>query len=108
MSITRHPAIEAYFASETNDDGDALKNVFTHDATVRDEGSTIVGLDAIASWRTAAKAKYDYTAEPLEAQENQTQSVVRVRLAGNFPGSPAVVTYTFELREGKVSALKIG
>ncbi|MNR00502.1 hypothetical protein D3C85_1162760 [compost metagenome] len=58
MSITRHPAIAAYFTSETGTDVDALKTVFTHDATVLDEGKTIVGIDAIIAWRAAAKAKY--------------------------------------------------
>ena len=80
MSITRHPAIEAYFTSETGTDVGTLNTVFTQDATVLDEGKTIVGIDAITAWRAAAKAKYQYTAEPVDSQEDEAKSVISVRL----------------------------
>lgn len=108
MNITQHPAIEAYFAHESATDVDTLSTVFAHDAVVKDEGETIVGLDAIAAWRTAARKKYQYTVEPLDSQEDDQRSVVRVRLAGNFPGSPAGVNFTFRVRDAKVAALEIG
>ncbi len=108
MSITRHPAIEAYFTSETGTDVGTLKTVFTQDATVLDEGKTIVGIDAITAWRAAAKAKYQYTAEPVDIQEDEAKSVISVRLSGNFPGSPTVVTYTFSVHDRKINALEIG
>ncbi|MBK5355673.1 nuclear transport factor 2 family protein [Pseudomonas sp. TH41] len=107
MSITQHPAIEAYFASEADTGIGALDVVFTHDATVLDEGKTIVGIDAITAWRQAAKAKYQYTAEPLDSQESESRAVIKVRLSGNFPGSPVVVTYTFSVRDGKIDSLEI-
>jgi len=107
MSITLHPAIEAYFTTETGTGIGALNTMFTHDATVLDEGKTIVGIDAIIAWRAAAKAKYQYTADPLDSQENGVKSVIRVRLSGHFPGSPVVVTYTFSVHDGKINALEI-
>ena len=107
MRITRHPAIEAYFTSEAGIDIGNLDAVFTHHATVLDEGKTIVGIDAITAWRTAAKAKYQYTATPLDSQKDEAKSVISVRLCGNFPGSPAVVTYTFSIHDGKINALEI-
>lgn len=107
MSIAQHPAIEAYFTNETGTGIGALNTVFTHDATVLDEGKTIIGIDAITAWRAAAKARYQYTAEPLDRQENEARSVIRVRLSGHFPGSPVVVTYTFSVHDGKINALEI-
>ncbi|MBZ9783780.1 nuclear transport factor 2 family protein [Pseudomonas sp. REP124] len=107
MSIAQHPAIEAYFTNEAGTDIGALNTVFTHDATVLDEGKTIVGIEAISAWRAAAKAKYRYTAEPLDSQENGAKSVIRVRLSGHFPGSPVVVTHTFSVHDGKITALEI-
>lgn len=107
MNITQHPAIEAYFANESATDLATLSTVFAHDAVVKDEGETIVGLDAIATWRKAARTKYQYTVEPLDSQEDGQQSVVRVRLEGNFPGSPAVVKFNFRVHDGKVTALEI-
>ena len=108
MNITQHPAIEAYFANESATDFDTLGTVFADDAVVKDEGQTIIGLDAIASWRKAARAKYQYTVEPLDSREDEEQSVVRARLVGNFPGSPAVVKFVFHVRDAKVTALEIG
>lgn len=108
MSISQHPAIEAYFANESASDPDSLRTVFAHDAVVKDEGETIVGLDAIAAWRTAARAKYQYSVEPLDSQQVEAKTLVRARLVGNFPGSPAVVTFSFRVRDAKITALEIG
>ena len=107
MGITRHPVIDAYFAAESDADIGSVDSLFATDASVTDEGATIVGIDAITAWKQAAKKKYRYTAEPLESEESDTRSVMQVRLAGNFPGSPVTVTYTFILRDEMITALEI-
>lgn len=107
MSITTHPAIEAYFNSETQADTEVFEQVFAPDATVTDEKQTHAGLDAIKAWRQAAKRKYQYTVEPLDSQINDTSVVVRARLEGTFPGGTAVVTYTFGMQHGKIQTLEI-
>lgn len=108
MSITQHPAIEAYFASEADADLATLNAVFADDAVVRDEGAVMSGIEAIAAWRAASRTRYQYTAEPLDSEETGQRSVVRVRLTGNFPGSPALVNFTFDVRDGKITDLEIG
>lgn len=107
MGITRHPIIKAYFTAESGAGIGSVDSLFAADASVTDEGTTIVGIDAITAWKQASKKKYQYTAEPLESEESDTRSVMRVRLSGNFPGSPVTVTYTFILHDKKITALEI-
>jgi hypothetical protein len=107
MGITQHPAIKAYFAAESDAGMGNVDNIFADDASVTDEGKTIFGIDAITAWKQAAKKNYQYTAEPLGSKESDTRSVMQVRLCGNFPGSPVIVTYTFVLHDGKITALEI-
>jgi len=108
MTITRYPVIEAYFASEAGAAHDVVEHLFTKDASVTDEGVTFCGLEAIASWKQAAKQKYQYTAEPVESWENDGLVIMKVRLSGTFPASPAVVRFKFGLTDGLISRLEIG
>lgn len=107
MGITRHPVIKAYFAAESDAGIGSVDSLFAPDASVTDEGTTIVGIDSITAWKQAAKKKYQYTAEPLESEESDNRSVMQVRLSGNFPGSPVTVRYTFILQDDKITALEI-
>ncbi|KPW98344.1 nuclear transport factor 2 family protein [Pseudomonas syringae pv. coryli] len=108
MNITRYPVIEAYFASEAGTAVDVLEDLFTHDARVIDEGLTVSGVEAIKAWKQAAKHKYQYTVEPVESLESDGLVIVKARLDGTFPGSPAVVRFRFTLTHGLISALEIG
>jgi hypothetical protein len=36
------------------------------------------------------------------------KTVVRARVSGNFPGSPAMLTFTFGLTGDRISELEIG
>lgn len=108
MVIIQHPPIEAYFASETDAGVDIAKHVFAYDARVTDEGQMIYGIEAIKSWRQAAKLKYQYTAELLESLESNGLVIIKVRLSGTFPGSPAVVSFKFGLADEMIKTLEIG
>ena len=55
--------IAAYFAADQRTP-ETLARCFTAQATVRDEGKTHCGRDAIAAWKSDASARYTYTAEP--------------------------------------------
>ncbi|KFE50695.1 nuclear transport factor 2 family protein [Pseudomonas syringae] len=107
MSFTMDPAIQAYFASETAECVDELETIFAPDAAVTDEETAHCGIEAIKAWKQAAKQKYRYTVEPLDGRVSNTGIVVNARLAGTFPGSPAVVTYTFGMQRGKIQTLEI-
>ena len=103
MNLTLHPLIEAYVRSESDDGTDALEQVFSATAVVKDEGRLIEGIDAIKKWKQETKQKYRYTVDPLGSR-----AIMTARLTGNFPGSPIVVNYTFGLQDGNIQSLEIG
>lgn len=106
--MTLPPPIRTYFTAEAPQDGATLAAAFAEDAVVRDEGATHRGPEAIRAWWLAAKAKYRHRAEPLEMTEADDGTVVRARVSGDFPGSPAVLTFTFGLAGDRIRDLRIG
>lgn len=107
MKIELPGPLARYLAAEKITDTEVLERCFAKDATVRDEGHTYKGLEAIKSWKQAAQAKYQYSIEPLSStQEGQTVTL-RARLTGNFPGSPVELTYTVVLVDDKIASLEI-
>jgi ketosteroid isomerase-like protein len=100
-------SIEAYFAADAAQDGSTFAAAFAPDAVVQDEGETHHGPEAIRAWWLAAKAKYHHTAEPLEMAEAEGKTVVRARVSGDFPGSPAVLSFTFGMAGEEIRDLRI-
>ncbi|MHC8287779.1 nuclear transport factor 2 family protein [Pseudomonas sp. XS1P51] len=108
MSIVLPEPLADYFSGEKNTDTAALERCFTADAKVLDEGRVYEGLAAIKAWKVAAQAKYQYSVEPLNVSQTDDVTRVRARLTGNFPGSPAEVTYRFVLQDRRIASLEIG
>lgn len=100
--------IQTYFAADAAQDHAALEAAFTPDAIVHDEGETHHGPDAIRVWWLAAKAKYRHSAEPLDLTEIAGKTVIRARVSGDFPGSPAVLNFSFGLTGNRIHDLRIG
>jgi hypothetical protein len=99
--------IRAYFEADQTPGGPAPIGMFAHNAVVRDEGKTHTGHEAIAAWWNAAKAKYHHTAVPCEIREEKRNFTVRATVTGQFSGSPAVLTFSFQLDDGLIAALEI-
>lgn len=51
-------------------------------------------------------AKY-FTTVPFDTQDNDGVHVVRANVTGNFPGSPACLSYRFGLERGLIDSLEI-
>lgn len=100
--------IQAYFDAERTHDGEALSRVFAPGAVVNDEGRSHAGHDAIEAWRRETKAKYQHVVEPLEAGQTDDVTKVLARVTGQFPGSPAIVTFAFRLKGDQIAELEIG
>lgn len=100
--------LRAYFDADQAAADTAPLDAFAAQAVVRDEGKTHVGHDAIAAWWRAAKAAYGHTAEPLEATDDGGRTLVRARVSGDFPGSPADLTFAFRVENGLITGLEIG
>lgn len=100
--------IQAYFEADRKNSCEALMDCFAPDAIVHDEGRSHSGHHAIGRWLEEAKARYRHVAEPLEARDHDHVTKVRARVTGEFPGSPATLTFAFRLASGKIAALEIG
>ncbi|GEC78100.1 hypothetical protein [Flavobacterium aquatile] len=84
---------------------DAYANCFSETATVFDEGKTHNGKAAIRSWIKKAYETYQVTMKPIEYSE--INQILKAEISGNFPGSPLVLTYEFEIVNQQIQSLKI-
>jgi len=100
-------AIDLYVKAENAGDVESLAECFAPDAIVHDEGHTYEGLAAIKAWKADTKKKYNHTVEPLEVAHRDGKTVLKVKLTGNFPGSPVTLEFSFVLEHGKIASLKI-
>lgn len=98
--------IAAYFEADRCDSA-AVARCFANDGVVVDEGRTHPGLAAIEAWKTAAAARFSYTAEPFALVKQDRKYIVTSRVAGNFPGSPVDLRFIFTLERGKIGSLEI-
>ncbi|WP_096787410.1 nuclear transport factor 2 family protein [Rhodobacter sp. CZR27] len=106
--MTLPAPIRTHFSAEAPQDGAIFAAAFAPDAIVHDEGQIHHGPAEIEAWWQAAKAKYRHRAEPLDLAEVRGKTVVRARVSGDFPGSPAVLTFTFGLLGNCIRDLRIG
>jgi SnoaL-like domain len=100
-------AIEIFMSSENAHDTNVLAECFAADATVRDEGRTVNGLDAIKAWRRETTEKYQHTIEPVAVAKRAGSTVDTSKLKGNFPGSPVTLDFVFRLKGGRIASLGI-
>ena len=100
--------IQRYFTADAARDAAALSAAFAPDAAVQDEGETHQGAAQILAWWHAAKRKYNHRAEPIDLTQTAETAVVRARVSGDFPGSPAVLRFAFELAGDRIRSLTIG
>ena len=107
MALNVPEPVVAYLAAEDEKDADALSRCFTEDGAVHDEGQDYHGRDSIRQWKRGVDAKYQYVLQTVNAQTQGDKVNVRVRLTGEFPGSPVELHYVFKLSNGKIASLEI-
>jgi hypothetical protein len=108
MSLELPRPVATYMAAERAKDPELLISAFADDARVHDEGNDYRGTDGIKAWWQEAQLKYQYAVEPLDASISDDTVNVRARLTGNFPGSPAEVTFSFVTQSDRITSLSIG
>jgi hypothetical protein len=100
--------LDRYFKAQNAHDIAAMVACFADDAVVRDEGHTHTGTEAIRAWKTDTSAKYRIMATPLESRADGDRTIVTVKVAGTFPGSPASLTYHFGFSaDGRIGSLEV-
>src|ERR1700682_2957421 len=99
--------VAGYLAAEEAKDADALSRCFTEDGTVHDEGRNYRGRNSIRQWKQEVDTKYRYVLQTVNAQTQGGKVNVRVRLTGEFPGSPVELDHIFKLSNDKIASLEI-
>ncbi|MCF8453631.1 MAG: nuclear transport factor 2 family protein [Pedobacter sp.] len=97
--------IEDLAKAQNSSDSVAYSNCFSESAIVFDEGKTHKGRIEIEQWIKKANEEYQTAMKPLEY--SLTDQILKAEVSGNFPGSPIVLAYHFELKDGLIQSLKI-
>lgn len=100
--------VALYLREEGGDGVDLIGECFTADARVIDEGKTHHGWGEIRAWKRAAKARYRYRIEPLSVNRDGDVLRLRVRVEGDFAGSPIELGYAITVADGRIAVLEIG
>ncbi len=85
--------INRYFDLAPQPDADAYFAQFADDAIVEDEDQTYRGIAAIRAWRTKVP-RVIYTIH--DVTETSTGHDAAVEIAGDFAGSPVILTFHFQ------------
>lgn len=99
--------IQAYFDADRRNEAEALVRSFTPDAIVLDERRTHIGRAAIEAWWREARSRYQPQTEVLETVPRPGGAMTRARVSGSFPGSPAILTFSFDLEGDQIARLEI-
>lgn len=70
-----------------------------------DEGKTHTGKTTIKKWIEQANRKYQTIMQPLHYSVKSDK--LKAEISGNFPGSPLLLNYQFEFKNGLIQTLKI-
>lgn len=98
-------AIADLARAQNNFDSVSYSNCFTETAVVFDEGKTYNGKMEIQQWINKANKEYQTIMKPLAY--SAPEEILKAEVSGNFPGSPIVLSYHFELKDGLIHSLKI-
>ena len=107
MSMELPRPVAAYLHAKDDTDVDDIIGAFAAEAVVHDEGKDHVGRDAIRAWADEVSSAYQLTRTILGARTIGAATVVGVRVAGNFPGSPVDLHHHFTVAGERITALTI-
>lgn len=80
---------------------------FSDTAVVFDEGKMYNGRKEIEHWIADSNERYKSVMKPVSYEENDTKSILKAEVSGNFPGSPIVLKFHFEIADGQIQHLKV-
>ena len=88
-------------------DSAAYANCFAETACVFDEGKLRNGRNEIKQWIEEANEKYKTVMNPIGYIEAGAESILTAEISGTFEGSPVVLKYHFEIKNGLIQSLKV-
>ena len=93
--------------AQDNFDSVAYANCFSETAVVFDEGKTHNGRKEIEHWIASANKQYKTTMKPISFEKEGSKIILKAEISGDFPGSPAVLSYHLEIINEQIQSLKI-
>jgi uncharacterized protein (TIGR02246 family) len=99
--------IADFIAAQDKYDSKAFAETFSDDAIVHDEGKTYHGKTEIRKWNEMTNSKYKTKYEPIEVTTDGDKMILTANISGTFPGSPVMIKYHFETKNGKITSLQI-
>lgn len=99
--------LSTYFEASNAQDTDAYVACFRDDAKVEDENHTYQGHEQIAAWNRDVNEKYNAVSTVKSWLQTSDTTNVTAEVSGTFPGSPIDLTFSFQLRDNKISQLEI-
>lgn len=99
--------ISDLLSAQANFNSTAYASCFSEMAVILDEGETHKGRDEIRQWNDTTNAKYKTTLEPIDFSTSDKTSILTAKVSGTFDGSPVILKYHFELKNGLIEGLKI-
>jgi len=108
MSALALPApLAEWVAAKNAHDVEGQVACFSAEASVDDEGSTVVGTEAVRAWTARVTAAYDLTVEPTGfVGDPDGAGVLTALVSGAFPGSPLEFRYHLTLADGRITSLR--
>lgn len=93
--------------AQDNFDSVAYANCFSESAVVFDEGQTYNGRSEIKQWIANANEKFKIVMKPIEYTVSGTTGILSAEVSGLFDGSPVVLDYHFDFKDGLIQSLKV-
>ena len=97
--------VASLIEAQNNFDSIEFSKCFAETAIVQDEGHKYNGRKEIKSWIEGANDTYRTIMQPVEYLEDSQR--LKAEISGNFPGSPLVLTYQFDIKDDQIHSLKI-
>jgi uncharacterized protein (TIGR02246 family) len=80
--------IDAYIQASNSRDADRFGSLFSEDAIVHDEGQEYRGVVAIRKWLASTVKKYAFTLTPIDLSLEKNETVLSVKIEGDFLAVP--------------------
>ena len=109
MIVDLPAPIAAYLAAGRRLDADGMVAAFAEDAVVDDsgDGHHPQGKAEIREWIENATMAVRAVFSPVSAREEAGTWILEGPVAGDFPGSPVKLTFSFTLNGDAITRLKI-
>ena len=105
MGIGLPKPIADLVIAQNNFDSKAYADCFAATAVVFDEGKTHKGKKEIEDWIERANNSYKAVMQPVSYSSDK--QILKAEISGNFPGSPLVLSYQFEIKDEEIHSLRI-